>query len=50
MTYGFKERTINGLRGIGHGGDIHTFASQMVVNPEEDLGFFVAYNRFDDAF
>jgi CubicO group peptidase (beta-lactamase class C family) len=50
MTYGFKERTINGLRVIGHGGDIHTFASQMVLIPEEDLGFFVVYNRFDDAF
>jgi CubicO group peptidase (beta-lactamase class C family) len=50
MTYGFKERFINGLRVIGHGGDIHTFASQMILIPEEDLGFFVAYNRFDDAF
>jgi hypothetical protein len=50
MTYGFKERFINGLRVIGHGGDIHTFAGQMILIPEEDLGFFVAYNRFDDAF
>ncbi len=50
MTHGFKERFINGRRVIGHGGDIHTFASQMILIPEEDLGFFVAYNRFDDAF
>jgi CubicO group peptidase (beta-lactamase class C family) len=50
MTYGFKERFINGLRVIGHGGDIQTFSSQMVLIPEEDLGFFVVYNRFDDAF
>ena len=50
MTYGFKERFINGLRVIGHGGDIHTFSSQMVLIPEEDLGFFVVYNRYDDAF
>jgi hypothetical protein len=50
MTYGFKERFINGLRVIEHGGDIHTFAAQMVLVPEEDLGFFVAYNRQDDAF
>jgi hypothetical protein len=50
MTYGFKERSINGMRVIGHGGDIHTFASQMILVPEEGLGFFVAYNRFDDAF
>ena len=50
MAFGFKERTINGLRVIGHGGDIHTFASQMVLIPEQDLGFFVVYNRFDDTF
>jgi hypothetical protein len=50
MTYGFKERFINGLQVIEHGGDIHTFAAQMVLVPEEDLGFFVAYNRQDDAF
>jgi CubicO group peptidase (beta-lactamase class C family) len=50
MTYGFKERSINGLRVIGHGGDVQTFASQLVLVPEEDLDFFVAYNRFDDAF
>jgi len=49
MTYGFKERFINGLRVIGHGGDTQTFASQMVLIPEEDLGFFVVYNRYDDA-
>jgi CubicO group peptidase (beta-lactamase class C family) len=50
MTYGFKERFVNGLRVIGHGGDIHTFAGQMVLIPQEDLGFFVVYNRYDDAF
>jgi CubicO group peptidase (beta-lactamase class C family) len=50
MTYGFKERFVNGLRVIGHGGDIHTFSSQLVLIPEEDLGIFVAYNCFDDAF
>ncbi|HUW08323.1 MAG TPA: serine hydrolase domain-containing protein, partial [Anaerolineae bacterium] len=38
MAYGFKERHINGLRVIGHGGDIQTFSSQMVLVPEEDLG------------
>jgi len=50
MTYGFKERTINGLQVIGHGGDIQTFASQLILIPEQDLGFFVVYNRYDDAF
>jgi len=50
MTYGFKERFVNGRRLIGHGGDIHTFAGQMILIPEEDLGLFVVYNRFDDSF
>jgi hypothetical protein len=50
MAYGFKERFVNGLRVIGHGGDVQTYASQMVLIPEEDLGFFLVYNRFADAF
>ncbi len=50
MTYGFKERYINGQRVIGHGGDIHTYASQMILLPEQNEGFFVVYNRFSDAF
>lgn len=50
ITYGFKERYINGQRVIGHGGDIHTFASQMILLPEHNEGFFVVYNRFSDAF
>ena len=50
MTYGFKERTINGQRVIGHGGDQFTFASQLLLLPEQNEGFFVVYNRFDDAF
>jgi CubicO group peptidase (beta-lactamase class C family) len=50
MTYGFKERFINGQRVIGHGGDQFTFASQLLLLPKENEGFFVVYNRFDDAF
>lgn len=49
IAYGFKERYINGQRVIGHGGDIHTFASQMILLPENNEGFFVVYNRFSDA-
>lgn len=49
MTYGFKERYINGQRVIGHGGDIHTFSSQMILLPEHNEGFFIVYNRFSDS-
>ena len=28
ITYGFKERYINGQRVIGHGGDIHTMPAR----------------------
>jgi hypothetical protein len=50
MCYGFKERFINGIRVIRHGGDIHTFAGQMILIPEEALDYCVAYSRLDDAF
>lgn len=50
MAYGFKERYINGWRVIGHGGDLHNFASQMILIPERNEGFFVVYNSFSDAF
>ncbi len=50
MTYGFKERFINGMRVIGHGGDIHAYSSQMVLLPGENIGIFVSYNIFNDAF
>ena len=49
MTLGFKERYINGQRLIGHGGDIDTFASQMILLPEHNIGFFMVYNAFNDA-
>ena len=49
MTYGFKERYINGLRVIGHGGDIFSYSSQMILIPEDKLGFFIAYNVFSDT-
>jgi len=38
MTYGFKERYINGLRVIGHGGDIFSYSSQMILIPEDNMG------------
>ena len=49
MGFAFKERIVNGERLIGHGGDIGTYASQMILHPEDDLGFVVVYNVFNDA-
>jgi CubicO group peptidase (beta-lactamase class C family) len=49
MGYAFKERFVNGERLIGHGGDIGTYSSQMILHPEDDLGFFVVYNVFNDT-
>jgi len=45
----FKERFVNGERLIGHGGDIGTYSAQMILHPEDNLGFFVVYNVFSDA-
>jgi len=49
LGYAFKERYINGQRVIGHGGDIGTFSSQMILHPEEGWGFYLNYNVFNDA-
>jgi CubicO group peptidase (beta-lactamase class C family) len=44
MALGFYEESRNGLRIIGHGGDLNYFHSDMHLVPSEDLGFFVSYN------
>jgi len=49
LGYAFKERYINGQRLIGHGGDIGTFSSQMILHPEDGWGFYLHYNVFNDA-
>ncbi len=49
LGYAFKERFVSGERLIGHGGDIGTFSSQMILHLEDDLGLFVVYNVFNDA-
>jgi CubicO group peptidase (beta-lactamase class C family) len=43
-TLGFWEGNRNGLRIIGHGGDLQYFHSDMELIPSEGLGFFVSYN------
>jgi CubicO group peptidase (beta-lactamase class C family) len=44
MALGFYEESRNGLRIIGHGGDLNYFHSDMHLVLEKDLGFFVSYN------
>jgi hypothetical protein len=49
LGYAFKERYINRQRVIGHGGDIGTFSSQMILHPQDGWGFYLHYNVFNDA-
>jgi hypothetical protein len=44
MALGFYDENRNGLRIIGHGGDLNYFHSDMHLIPEKGLGFFVSYN------
>ena len=45
---GFYERTVNGLRGVEHAGDVDGFSSLLFLVPEKRFGFFYAANT-DDA-
>jgi CubicO group peptidase (beta-lactamase class C family) len=49
MALGFYEENRNGLRIIGHGGDLNYFHSDMHLIPSEGLGFFVSYNSLGKA-
>ena len=44
MALGFYEESRNGLRIIGHGGDLSYFHSDMHLVLDRGLGFFVSYN------
>ena len=44
MALGFYEESRNGLRIIGHGGDLSYFHSDMHLVLEKGLGCFVSYN------
>jgi CubicO group peptidase (beta-lactamase class C family) len=43
-TYGFFEHVENGQRAIEKGGDITGFSSLMFLLPEQQSGFFLAFN------
>jgi CubicO group peptidase (beta-lactamase class C family) len=44
MAYGFYELDCNGRRGIGHGGDLFYFHTDLLLLPEEGVGIFVSFN------
>jgi len=43
-AYGWQVVNTNGRRIIAHGGDIGGFSTQMVLLPDEGVGFFVAHH------
>jgi CubicO group peptidase (beta-lactamase class C family) len=44
FAYGFQEYYVNGQRIIGHFGALDSFYSSLMLIPQENLGWFVAYN------
>ncbi len=49
VAHGFYEKHRNGQRFVGHGGDTIAFHSEMVLDPENRLGFFVSFNSAEGA-
>ena len=49
MAYGFHEYFQNGLRLIEHGGTWTGSASEMMLFPEQNVGFFMSYTRNDEG-
>jgi hypothetical protein len=49
MAYGFMEWNFNGQRVLWHNGDIGNWHSALAIIPEENLGFFVAYNSAESV-
>lgn len=43
MAHGFYEKSYNGFRTVGHGGDTMQFHTDMAVDKENNLGIFVSY-------
>jgi len=41
---GFYESRLNGLKIVGHGGDIQGFASELLLIPERNIGLFLSVN------
>jgi CubicO group peptidase (beta-lactamase class C family) len=41
---GFMQRDVNGHRAIGHAGDTNYFHSDLVLFPDDQVGFFISVN------
>lgn len=48
-AHGFYEYKRNGQRFIGHGGDTIAFHSQVVLDLEQNFGFYLSFNAADGA-
>ena len=48
-AHGFMEWNFNGQRILYHGGDTRVFQSMLVLLPEQNLGFFYAYNTMNPS-
>lgn len=44
MCLGFYEERRNGMRWLGHGGDLVAYHSQLLLQPETQTAFFLSYN------
>ena len=44
MALGFYEKSVNGRRGIGHGGDTQGFHSDLTIFPDEGVGIYISLN------
>lgn len=49
FAYGFWEDLRNGQRAILHGGNMLGYSSEMYLLPDHNTGFFIAYNRDEEA-
>ena len=49
MAYGFHEYFQNGLRALEHGGTWAGSASELVLFPDLNMGFFMSYTRNDEG-
>ncbi|NPD90185.1 MAG: beta-lactamase family protein [Asgard group archaeon] len=46
FAHGFFELTINGKRILTHGGSVSYTRSELMLIPEEQIGFFISYNAY----
>jgi hypothetical protein len=50
VGFGLYEFYPNNVKAWGHGGDTSFFHSNMVLFPEENMGFFISYNSYNGAY